>query len=129
METILAECQNVTWQESDQATVEVKMGTIHVQTRSGEELNLHATAPNTLLDILRAASVDEVEALCGGSCSCATCHVYVDSSFAERLPPMSANEDALLDGSDHRAPTSRLSCQIVYSDELDGMRVTIAPQD
>ncbi|HSV71669.1 MAG TPA: 2Fe-2S iron-sulfur cluster-binding protein [Methylibium sp.] len=105
------------------------MGTLFVQTRSGDQLTLTAQAPQTLLEVLRAGNVDEVLALCGGSCSCATCHVIVDPGFADRLAPMGADEDALLDSSDHRTPTSRLSCQIVYRDELDGLRVTVAPAD
>lgn len=106
-----------------------EMGTLFVQTRSGAELTLQAEAQQTLLEVLRTGGVDEVEALCGGSCSCATCHVIVDPQFADRLVALSNDEDALLDSSDHRAPTSRLSCQIVFRDELDGLRVTIAPKD
>lgn len=105
------------------------MGTLFVQTRSGDQLTLTAEPSQTLLEILRAGSVDEVLALCGGSCSCATCHVIVDPDFVGRLAAVGADEDALLDSSDHRAPTSRLACQIVYSDALEGLRVTVAPAD
>ena len=106
-----------------------EMGTLFVQTRRGAQITLPAEAPQTLLEVLRAGGVDEVEALCGGSCSCATCHVIVDPRFADRLLPLGDDEDALLDSSDHRAPTSRLSCQIVFRSDLDGLRVTIAPKD
>jgi 2Fe-2S ferredoxin len=68
-------------------------------------------------------------ALCGGCCSCATCHVHVDPDFAALLPPMSEDENDLLDSSDHRNETSRLSCQIHLTAALDGLRVTIAPED
>ena len=105
------------------------MGTLFVTTRSGGELTLTAQASQTLLDVLRINNVDEVLALCGGSCSCATCHVFVDPRFAGRLNPIGADEEALLDCSDYRTETSRLSCQIVYQDELDGLRITIAPAD
>ena len=68
-------------------------------------------------------------ALCGGCCSCATCHVYLDPAFADRLPAMSEDEDELLDGSDQRTEQSRLSCQIAFSDALAGLQVTIADED
>ncbi|HSV70710.1 MAG TPA: 2Fe-2S iron-sulfur cluster-binding protein [Methylibium sp.] len=104
-------------------------GTLHVETRDGRRLAVAAEAPRTLMDLLRAGGVEEILALCGGTCSCATCHVIVDPADAERLDPPGDNEDALLDGSEHRTPTSRLSCQIVYRDALDGLRVKIAPED
>ena len=80
------------------------------------------------MEAIKAASVDELAALCGGNCSCATCHVYVDPAFTGRLPAMSEDEDDLLDSSDHRQPQSRLSCQIPVTSELEGLRVTIAPE-
>ena len=73
--------------------------------------------------------VPGIDADCGGECSCATCHVYVDEAFADKLPEMSEDENDLLDTSDHRKPTSRLSCQIMMSAALDGATVTIAPED
>lgn len=75
------------------------------------------------------AGINELLALCGGMCSCATCHVYVDDEFVDALPPMTADEDALLDASGHRQANSRLSCQIVMSASLEGVRVTIAPEE
>jgi 2Fe-2S ferredoxin len=55
--------------------------------------------------------------------------VYVDADFAAQLPAMSEDENDLLDSSDHRNETSRLSCQIEMSDALAGLKVTIAPED
>jgi len=81
------------------------------------------------MEVIRAADVDELLALCGGCCACATCHVYVDEAFVARVPPMSEDEDDLLESSTHRERTSRLSCQIPFTDELDGLRVQIAPED
>lgn len=83
----------------------------------------------TVMEAIRDNGFDDLLALCGGCCSCATCHVHVDSEFASRLPIMSEDENDLLDSSDHRDETSRLSCQIPMSAELDGPRVTIAPED
>ena len=82
----------------------------------------------SLMEAIREAGFDDLLAICGGACACATCHVYIDDPAAlERLPPMGADEDALLDASDHRRPTSRLSCQIPLTAALDGLHVTIAP--
>ena len=78
---------------------------------------------------MRENGFDEVLALCGGCCSCATCHVHVDPDWAARLPAQGADEDDLLDTSDHRVATSRLSCQIRFDDDLDGLKVRIAPED
>jgi 2Fe-2S ferredoxin len=81
------------------------------------------------METIRDAGFDELQALCGGSCSCATCHVYVEESFRARLSPMSSDEDELLGSSSFRKPTSRLSCQIRLSPELDGIVLTIAPEE
>ena len=81
------------------------------------------------METIRASGVDELLALCGGCCSCATCHVYVDPDFATRLSPTSDDETDLLDSSEHRAAASRLSCQIPMSAALDGLTVRIAPED
>jgi 2Fe-2S ferredoxin len=79
---------------------------------------------------IRDAGVEELQAICGGSLSCATCHVYVDRVPAgAELPARSADEEDLLDASDYLKPNSRLSCQLVCHTALDGIRVTIAPED
>jgi len=66
--------------------------------------------------------IDEIVAECGGNAMCATCHVYVEQGWLDRLPPMGEAEDALLDGAaTDRLPTSRLSCQIPVRPELDGL--------
>ena len=90
---------------------------------------LPAGAGLSLMEVIRDAGVDELLALCGGCCSCATCHVKVDPAFAGLLPPISEDESDLLDSSDHRDGTSRLSCQILMTGELDGLRLTIPPED
>ncbi len=100
-----------------------------VTTREGEERTIDAVAGLNVMEAIRDAGVDELLALCGGCCSCATCHVYVDPAFAGILPAMSEDENDLLDSSDHRQETSRLSCQLVISEDVDGLRVTIAPED
>ena len=105
------------------------MPTITVVTREGGEQLIAAETGMSLMEVIRDAGMDELLALCGGCCSCATCHIYVDPAFADRLPPVSDDESDLLDSSDHRNATSRLSCQVPMTDMLDGLRVTIAPED
>ncbi len=100
-----------------------------VTTREGETREVTAEAGTSVMEAIRDAGFDELLALCGGCCSCATCHVYVETGSTEALPPMSADEDDLLESSSFRTVESRLSCQVTMTDELDGLRVTIAPED
>ena len=90
---------------------------------------MEAQAGLSVTEAIRAEGIDELLALCGGCLSCATCHVYVDPTFADRLPPLGDDESDLLDSSDHRSETSRLSCQLILSDDLADLAVTIAPED
>lgn len=105
------------------------MPQLWITNRDGEEFDTEGEAGLSLMEVIRDSGHDELQALCGGSCSCATCHVYIDPAFAKILPPMSEDEDALLSGSDNRTPQSRLSCQITFSGAINGLRVTIAPAD
>ena len=100
-----------------------------VVNREGEEQAVEAASGVSVMEAIRDNGFDELLALCGGCCSCATCHVHVDEAFLAALPPVSADEDDLLDSSAHRQPNSRLSCQLPFSDALDGLKVTIAPED
>lgn len=100
-----------------------------VRTREGQTLQVEAEPGLSVMEAIRNAGVDELLTLCGGCCACATCHVYVDEEFVSRLPQMLEGESELLNGSGHRLPTSRLSCQVVLNDSLDGLSVTIAPED
>ena len=97
--------------------------------REGAEHAVEGSADHTVMEVLRANGFDELLALCGGCCSCATCHVHVDPAFADRMPAIGEDEDDLLDSSEHRDETSRLSCQIPFGPELDGLTVTIAEED
>ena len=102
---------------------------VRLTSRSGVEQTLAAQADETLMDAIRGAGNDELLALCGGCCACATCHVIVDPAWFDRTGRPGADENDLLDGSSSRCATSRLSCQIRMSDALDGLCVTIAPED
>ncbi|WP_294197155.1 2Fe-2S iron-sulfur cluster-binding protein [uncultured Sphingomonas sp.] len=100
-----------------------------VVNREGEERTVEGDAGLSVMEVIRENGFDELLALCGGCCSCATCHVHVDPAFADALPPMSDDENDLLDSSGHRDDTSRLSCQIAFTDALDGLKVRIAEED
>ena len=100
-----------------------------VVNRDGEERAVEADSGLTVMEAIRDNGFDELLALCGGCCSCATCHVHVDPAFKDKLPAISEDEDDLLDSSDHRDENSRLSCQINLTDDLDGLRVTISEED
>ena len=105
------------------------MPKITVIDRSGASKEVEAETGLTLMEIIRDDGFDELLALCGGCCSCATCHVHVDQSYADKLPEMTEDESDLLDSSDHRNEASRLSCQIEMTDAPDGITVTIAEED
>lgn len=105
------------------------MAQLNIVGRDGTERIIQGRDGWSVMENIRGAGFDELLALCGGCCSCATCHVHVDEAWLASLPPMKGDEDDLLDTSSHRQPNSRLSCQIEFSDALDGLRVQIAPED
>jgi ferredoxin, 2Fe-2S len=105
------------------------MPKLFVTRRDGSERAVEADANHSVMEIIRDNGFDELLALCSGSRSCGTCHVFVDPQFVDCLPSISAEENDLLDSSDHRRPNSRLACQIPFSDALDGLRITIALED
>ena len=104
------------------------MTTIYVIDREGGEHQVTARNGEPLMHTLRDLK-HSVEAICGGMCSCATCHVYVDPEWAARLPGREDEEHELLQELEGFRDTSRLSCQIECSSALDGMRVTVAPEE
>jgi len=104
------------------------MSAINVTTRDGTTHSIQAETGVSIMELIRDAGIDDLAALCGGSCSCATCHVYVEAGNLEALPARSAAEDDLLDGSEFRTETSRLSCQLLFDDSMDGLCVKIAPE-
>lgn len=105
------------------------MPRITVTGRAGDTMEINAPSSQTLMEALRDADF-EIEALCGGCCSCATCHVYIEPAFADRLPPIEQDEESLLDCSGHRRPgLSRLSCQVRVTDDMQGIRLSIAPAE
>jgi 2Fe-2S ferredoxin len=100
-----------------------------VVNRAGEEKTVDAAAGLSVMEAIRDNGFDELLALCGGCCSCATCHIHVDAAWADKLPAMSEDENDLLDSSDHRDARSRLSCQVLITEAMEGLRAEIAPED
>jgi 2Fe-2S ferredoxin len=99
---------------------------VRVTDSSGATHELEGLEGWRLMEVIRDWGVG-IKAECGGSCTCATCHVYVGEEWADRLPePTEDEEDLLFSTMDKRA-TSRLSCQLLLSDALDGLAVEIAP--
>ena len=105
------------------------MPSLIIVDRGGNEKIVEGRVGWSVMENIRDNGFDELLALCGGCCSCATCHVHVDPEWIEKVGKAKPDEDDLLDTSDHRNETSRLSCQIEFKDALDGLRVTIAPED
>jgi len=103
------------------------MAELIVVTRDGCEHSVTAEPDFSVMEAIRNAGIDEVVALCGGCCSCATCHVYIDDEKA-MLPPISEDESDLLDSSEFRTERSRLSCQINCTVVPPGTRIEVAPE-
>jgi ferredoxin, 2Fe-2S len=100
---------------------------IYAKDRGGKEHVIEGNDGWTVMEALRDAGL-EIAAECGGACACATCHVYVEDGWYEKLNPPSEDEVNMLDMALAVQPNSRLSCQLTCSDELDGIKVTVAPE-
>jgi 2Fe-2S ferredoxin len=89
----------------------------------GTKRTVEATPGQSVMEVATQAGIPEIDTDCGGVCSCASCHVYVDEAWLDRFPAISKNENALLSLLDERKPNSRLSCQLRMSEEMDGLTV------
>ena len=103
------------------------MTKIIVKDREGNVQELSADIGLTLMEIIRDAGMD-IEAACGGCCACATCHLYVDKDWLSKLPAKEDDEESMLDQAFNLKVNSRLGCQIEFNDELDGIKVELAPE-
>lgn len=103
------------------------MPRIHVIDRKGATFTLDADVGAPLMEALRAHG--DVEAVCGGSAACATCHVHIDEAWFDRVGEPTAEELTLLEYSMERRPTSRLSCQIVVGEGFDGLQLEVAASE
>ncbi|MBL8572418.1 MAG: 2Fe-2S iron-sulfur cluster binding domain-containing protein [Hyphomicrobiaceae bacterium] len=101
------------------------MGFIHVTDRAGKRHELEAVEGWRVMEILRDHGVG-MEGICGGACACATCHVVIDETWADRLHPPRDEEIDKLDELPLLHDGSRLSCQIIWGPDLDGLSLTIA---
>lgn len=104
------------------------MPIIHVTTVEGEALELRADSGRSIMEVVKAHDLPMLAA-CGGALACATCHVIVDPDWYDRLPPPSEDEEDMLDTAHGLTSTSRLACQILMGDELDGIRVRLTPME
>ena len=105
------------------------MSELVVIDRSGSARTIEGETGRSLMEAIRDNGFDELLALCGGCCSCATCHVYVERGPAEARVTGSNDEDDLLESSGHRRADSRLSCQLFLTEALGELIVRIAPED
>lgn len=101
---------------------------LRIMDREGGQHETDVQPSGSLMEALRDLEYG-VLAICGGSCACATCHVYVAEEWVDRLPPQHSDERELIRDLGHWRATSRLSCQIQLADELDGLSVTLAPDE
>lgn len=105
------------------------MALIRVTDRDGIQHDVEGNTKFTLMENLRDLEYG-VAAVCGGMCACATCHVWVDPEWVGKLPPMHSDEKDLLgDLSTYREGSSRLSCQIKFTEDLAGLSLRIADDE
>ena len=103
------------------------MSKIYVKDREGITQEVNAEEGLTIMEIIRDAGLD-IEAACGGCCACATCHVYIDKQWIEKLPKIKEDEESMLDQTFHVTAESRLGCQIEYNNNINGIKLTLAPE-
>jgi 2Fe-2S ferredoxin len=100
------------------------MGLIKVNDQDGNSHLLEGIEGWRVMEVIREHGLS-IEALCGGACACATCHVHVAPDWADRLHTPGDDEEAMLDALPSVEPTSRLSCQIIWDEHLDGLEITL----
>jgi len=106
------------------ATIPTAMPKITYIEQNGTERTVEAETGATVMETAVNNDIPGILATCGGSCSCATCHVYVDDDWVDKLPPPELEESDMLDTAHDLQENSRLSCQIKVTDELDGLVVS-----
>ena len=106
------------------------MAKLKVTRRDGSHVELDERPDGrNVMEVLRDHDLD-VEAICGGCCSCATCHVIISDGWLEKLPERGGDEAELVQSTEHYAgKASRLSCQIPFTDQLDGLELTVSPEE
>lgn len=105
------------------------MAKFTLETRDGARREITGKTGVSLMKLIRRAGVEELVAQCGGSCACATCHVYLSLPPGAQIDNSGPAENRMLATAGRRQLNSRLACQIKFDDRLDGMDVRIAPED
>ena len=100
---------------------------VHVTDREGNKHEIEGIEGWRVMEVIRDNDLP-IKAECGGACSCATCHVYVAQDWLAKCPPMQDEEEEMLDEAFDVEDNSRLSCQILLTEDLDGIEVTLAPE-
>lgn len=103
------------------------MPKLHVTDREGKTHDLDGVIGWSVMEIIRENDLP-IEAACGGCCACATCHIYVEEHWLAKLDEPDPDENMMLDEAFDVSERSRLGCQIRYTAELDGIKVTLAPE-
>lgn len=101
------------------------MPKIHYIQFNGKEHIVEAEVGKSLMEVATSNLVPGIIGDCGGACSCATCHGFIDPVWADKVAPRNETEEMMLDGVMNTEPTSRLTCQITVTEELDGMVVRL----
>jgi 2Fe-2S ferredoxin len=105
------------------------MTRLSITDRDGAQTTVEAQAGQSAMEVIRSAGVEQLLAICGGVCACATCHVYVDPECLAFLPPMGSDEDELLSALSHRRENSRLACQVRLGPAIPDLNMQLAPED
>ena len=100
---------------------------INVIDHDGKNHQLEATVGFSLMEIIRDEGLD-IEAICGGCCACATCHCYIQEDWISQIASADDDEESMLDQAFDVKKNSRLSCQIPFTEDLNGINVTLAPK-
>ena len=107
----------------------MEMVKLTVTDREGRQVEVEGRTGISVMENIRELD-DSVDAICGGLCSCATCHVFMDPDCMDKLPPRHEEEELLVGDSMYFEPErSRLSCQIMLTEEMDGLTLTVAPEE
>ena len=99
------------------------MPTIKILDHAGNTRMIEASIGESLMEAAVRNAIPGIDADCGGACACATCHVYVDEAFLEKVGTAEDMEQSMLDFAERVQPNSRLACQILLSDKLEGLIV------
>lgn len=101
------------------------MITVHFTTANGTTRAVQTHTGVSLMRVATSVGIPGIPAECGGSGTCATCHVYINESWLDKLPAISADEEDMLDFAWNRKDNSRLSCQLLLNDTMDGLAVKV----